>query len=308
MATLILIVAAGGFLLLTAATITLVVLNWSEKTLAPVLSILLVGTTTILATVLVSLKASTIESAFTTSVVLDTNEGLPPIIIPDASNPRVSARLMEFNRLGRPAVNRDEKTTITIQRPTNEDDRFRFTGELLQYRLLHIIGQLQRGGSKVGQMFGASIAAVKKPIQISTLEDYPGTTFLDVIVSNRFSNSDMERFFWEHIHIPLPRNTKVSLVHVPTSSVGPEKFIVQLKKPLFFDIQFVIQPMGATGLGILPAGLTLQPDVAARCQTYQMQVTMQAEFEKITAGNSQTQEYKDWANWLYSGVKENLED
>jgi len=35
--------AAAGFVLVLIATFVLVVLNWSEKTLAPVLSILLVG-------------------------------------------------------------------------------------------------------------------------------------------------------------------------------------------------------------------------------------------------------------------------
>ena len=67
MATTIFATAIGGFVLLLAATITLVVLNWSEKTLAPVLSIALVGTATTLATVLLSLKESTLESAFATS-------------------------------------------------------------------------------------------------------------------------------------------------------------------------------------------------------------------------------------------------
>src|SRR5713226_4618932 len=78
MATVIIAAACVGFLLLFGATLALVFLNWSEKTLAPVLSILVVGTATTLAAVIVSLKSATVESAFTTSVVLDIVAGTPP--------------------------------------------------------------------------------------------------------------------------------------------------------------------------------------------------------------------------------------
>jgi hypothetical protein len=309
MATMILVAAIGGFVLLLGATIALVVLNWSEKTLAPVLSILLVGTATTLAAVLVSLKESTIESAFSTSIVFDTAEGAPAMVIPDPNSPKVSSRLSELVRLGRPATNRNGKTVMTIQKPTNANERFTFCGELLQYRLLRAVERLQRGGWKVGQLFGTSTAKVTKPMKLSKIQDYPGRVFLNLVAGNRFSDSDMERFEWEHGHFPLPKNTAVSLIHVASSPVvGPEKFILRLRKPLFFQIDFVVEPLGATGMGILPSGLTLAPELTARCETYQFQVTMRATFEKLTAGNSQTQEYKDWANWLFSLVREDVGD
>jgi hypothetical protein len=161
----------------------------------------------------------------------------------------------------------------------------------------------------VGQIFGASTATVSRPMKLSKIQDYPGETFLRVIASNRFSDSDMERFYWEHGHLLLPTNTNVSLIHTaPSSASGPEKFILRLKKPLFFEIDFIVEPLGATGMGILPPGLALNPELTARCETYQFQISMRATFEKLTAGNSQTQEYKDWANWLFSRVKDNLGD
>ena len=163
------------------------------------------------------------------------------------------------------------------------------------------------GGWKVGQLFGASTATLSKPMKLSNIQDYPGTAFLAVVAGNRFSDSDMERFEWEHGHFPLPRNTSVSLIHVASSpEVGAEKFILRLRKPLFFQIDFVIEALGATGLGVLPSGLTLVPELTARCETYQFQVAMKATFEKLTAGNSQTQEYKDWANWLFSRLRDDL--
>jgi len=307
MATTIIVAAVGGFVLLSVATVALVILNWSEKTLTPVLSILVIGTATTLAAVLVSLKQSTIESAFTTSVVLDTVEGAPPFPDVAPNNSQLSDRLTEFARLGRPAINQNGKTVITIQKPNDESERFAFCGELLQYHLLHTIERLQRGGWKVGIVHGVSTSAVSKPMKLSKIQDYPGKTFLSIVAANRFSNSDMERFVWEHGHLPLPRDTKVSLIHLNTSpTTGTEKHIVRLEKPRFFVIDFTIEPLGGTGLGVLPKGVSLAPEAAARSQTYQFQITMRATFEWITAGNQQTQEYKDWANWLFSNLQDKL--
>jgi hypothetical protein len=309
MATMIIVTAVVGFVLLLIATIALVILNWSEKTLAPALSILLVGVASTLAAVLISLRGSTIESAFSTSVVLDTMEGAPPFLIPDPNNPKLTDRLSELSVLGTPAINRDGKTVITIQRPKNDDERFSFCGELIQYQLLRTIEKLQRGGSGVGMVYGASVATVRKPMRLSKIQDYPGKTFLRVIASNRFSDSDMERFWWDHGHFPLPQNSKVTFIHLASSpTTGTEKHIVRLEKPLFFDIDFVVEPLGATSAGVLPKGLTMAPALATRCQTYQFQITMRAIFKKITAGSWQTQEYKDWANWLFSGVRAELGD
>jgi hypothetical protein len=163
-----LIIAAGiiGFFLLLAVTITLVKLNWSEKTLAPVLSILLVGTATTLVTITVPLKKSTIESAFAASVVLDTSQGVVPFEIPRAADDKATAQLSELAKLARPVVNSGGKGTITIKYPTTDNERFTFCTELLQYRLLHIIADLQHEGWKAGYSFGASAASVHTPMKL----------------------------------------------------------------------------------------------------------------------------------------------
>jgi len=309
MATVIIVAASVGFLLLFGATVALVFLNWSEKTLTPVLSILVVGTATTPAAVIVSLKPATIESAFTTSVVLDTVAGAPPFVNVDPNNARLSERLSEFIRLGQPATNEDGKTIVTIQKPIDESARFTFCGELLQYYLLHTIERLQRGGWKAGMVYGASSATVTKPMKLSKTQDYSGKIFLNVVAANRFSNSDMERFGWEHGHFPLPKDTKVTLLHLASSSTkGVEKFIVRLEKPRFFAIDFTVEPLLGTGMGILPKGVSVAPEAVARCQTYQFQVGMRATFEWITAGNQQTQEYKDWAHWLSSNLQDRIGD
>jgi len=309
MATIIIVAAVAGFLLLFSATLILVILNWGERTYSPVFSILLVGTATMLAAVLVSLKSSAIESAFTTSVVMDTTAGAPPLPGLDPINMKLTSRLNDLSMLGQRKYNLDGKVIETIPIPATEEERFSFCAELLQYQLLLSIEKLQRGSTMAGYLFGASTASVSKPMRLSDKVDYPGPTFLNVIAENRFSNNDHQRFHWEHGHMPLPRNTSVTLIHQPTSKeTGREKYIVQLEKPLFFTIRFVIEPIAGTGLGALPNGLSLDPQLAIRCQTYQFQVTMNAEFRWITAGNSRTQEYKDWATWLYSEVSNAVGD
>jgi hypothetical protein len=308
MATVIIVAASVGFLLLFSATFALVLLNWSEKTLTPVLSIALVGTATTLAAVGVGLKSTKVESAFTISVVLDTVAGTPPFLNVDPNNTRLSDRLSDFLRLGQPAINQNGKTVVTIQKPNDEGERFTFCGELLQYYLLRTIRSLQRGGWKAGMHYGTSMASLTNPMKLSNTQDYPGNSFLGVLAANRFSNSDMERFEWEGLNFPLPKDTKVTLIHLPPGE-GVEKFIVRLAKPQFFVIDFTVEPLLGTGLGILPKGVsTTPPEEAARCETYQFRITMLGTFEWITAGNRQTQEYKDWVAWMFSNLQDRIGD
>jgi hypothetical protein len=299
------IYAAGiaGFVLLIFVTVSLVKLNWSDKSLAPILSILLVGTATTLVTVAVPLKSSTIDSAFAASVVLDTAQGAPPM--GTLANTKVNQQLNELTRLARPAINNGGKTEITVTYPKNLSEMFAFGGELLQYRLIHVIQELQRGGWKAGYSFGASVATVTAPISSPDAELYSPQQVLATVASNRFSNSDMERVHWEHTKFSLPPKTKLTLL-LPSASGG--NYVVTLDKPLFFQINFAIEPLLGTSSGALPEGLALRPEVSARCQTYHYRITMSAKFERITAGNSRTQEYKDWVNRLFSGVQDKLGD
>jgi hypothetical protein len=260
MGTLIIAASLIGFLLLLSATVALVVLNWSEKTLAPVLSILLVGTATTLAAVLVTLKESSIESVFTTSIVIDENAGAPLFVIVDSANPKLTSRLSDLVLLGRPTINRDGKAVLTMDRPIDDGQRFKFCGELLQYQVLTLIQKLQRGGWKAGQTLGASIAETRKPLRRPSDEDYPKDKLLAIIAENRFSNSEMEQFHWKNVSLPLPKRTTLSLGYVPPSA-GGEKHVLSLRKAMFFEIEieFVIEPLAGTGPWDSSCGATREP-------------------------------------------------
>src|SRR5690349_10841935 len=79
----ILSVALAGLVLLTAATAYLCYLNWNEKIYGPLLSIVLVGVAAAFASVFVTLKESRIESSFAAPIVIDEQDGFPPLITSD---------------------------------------------------------------------------------------------------------------------------------------------------------------------------------------------------------------------------------
>ena len=91
-----------GGALLFCSTVILVYFNWSEKVFAPIYSIVLVGTATALVTVLLTLKETTAEDVFTTSIVFDQAVGAPPLIILDPQNPGITSRLLRILSLRAP--------------------------------------------------------------------------------------------------------------------------------------------------------------------------------------------------------------
>jgi hypothetical protein len=168
---------------------------------------------------------------------------------------------------------------------------------------------MQRGGWTFGQVGGVAFSRVAIPMRLSKVRDYNGRDFIAILATNRFSNSDMEQIYWDAGHFPLPKETRVKLLYVPISpSTRVERHVVRLEKPHYFQIDFIVEPLGGTGLGVLPSGVQLDPKIAAVCETYQLKVTMDAVFKKFTAGSSESSEYKEWVNWLFAGVKERLSD
>jgi hypothetical protein len=304
MSTLIILAGVVGFALLLFATTALVILNANEKTFSSVFSVLLVGTVTTLVAVGIPLKKSTIESAFATSVVTDVETGFPPFEVPPSDEGKADHNLMELSRLARPTINVDGKAVVTVQKPTTEAERLAFCRELLQYWLVHIIEELQRGVTKAGFSYGSSMAEVTSPLKMPDSQDYPPDAILAAVSSNRFSDSDYERSRWKHSRVPLPPKAKLRLDS--SSRNGGKQSLVVIEKPMFFRIEFAIDPLPYMSQGILPKGLSLNPEVAGHCQTYNFRVAMRATFQRISAGNYRTEEYKDWAKELFAGVAAKL--
>jgi hypothetical protein len=314
MAKFIIFSALIGILLLGLATIGLVFLNWSDKVWNPLLSLLFVGTITTFVTVLVILKESKEEAAFTTSIVVDEDEHLPLFVFPQPQNLELSLRLSDLATLSRPVIQDGDKTVMTVSRPTNHEETVRFCGELLQYKAILLIKEILStvwSSSQTTRADGtisvnSKVFIQKKP---SDLTNVPGQQLWPTVKKNRFSEGLMQQVHWgmEVSFYPLPRGTSLSISHLPPSEkTGVEKHIVVLEKPYFFTIKIIIEPIGVASLSSLPEGLGIAPEKAKRCRTYIYAVKLEAKFEKYTAGNWRTEEYKNWVKWMFTEIQERL--
>jgi hypothetical protein len=183
---------ALGSLALFIAALTLVYLNWSPKTITPVASILLVGIATTLVTVGIPLKETSISSLFATNVVLDTRNGRPPFEVTPTPPGKANEQLFELFQLAQPAVTKDGKAAPTTADPKDDGERMAFACELIQYRIVRVIQELQRGRTQSGFSYGRSLATVTAPIKTSDSIDYSPSELMTAVADNRFSKSDSE--------------------------------------------------------------------------------------------------------------------
>jgi hypothetical protein len=136
-----------------------------------------------------------------------------------------------------------------------------------------------------------------------------GKSILSALEGNRFSKGQVEIFGWENSKLALPNGTKIILEHIPSSSqTGPDKHLVILEKPYFFRIEIGIQPMGASSFSVFPAGVSVQDQNRSTSRVYVFGVSLNAKFEKITSGNSRTENHKEWVSWLFSEIKNRIAD
>lgn len=247
--------------------------------------------------------------AFTTSVVFDEEEYLPAFVIPQKENLKLTTRLSDLSSLGRPLIREKETTQITISKPTNFDEIVIFCGELIQYKILTDLDEMQKGGWTVLQMSGTVSSEVKNPVKTSDLVKLSAEEMAQILLNNRFSTGISENLRWEYSSLLVPSGSKVSLQHLPSSEkTGADKRMITLEKQNFFKAEITIQTMGASTPSILPSGLRLPSNKAAKCRTYQFAVTLEAEFDNQASGTRQMQEYKTWLIWLFSEIQKRLSD
>jgi hypothetical protein len=299
-------VGAGSILLV--ATGLLAYLNWGQKVWPPIAGIFLGGTVTVFLTILSLLSGETISRAFTTSVVIDMKEGLAAFVTEGSDSP-TTRRVRDLGHLGRPVV-QDAKgtgTRLVVEPARTNDQMFQFSGELIQYYIFRSLEAL-RGGSMVAQIGQTVSAAVTRPPVLSRQVDLSGEVLSKAAAVNRFSKSAMETFSLTNGRLPVPEDTAIALTHVASSpATGREQFVVTLKKPNFFELAWVIRPLGMTGPGGLPAGVVVNGK-REDFQTVQFEVVGTAQFERWTSGNWQTDELKKWATWLLDAVATKVAD
>jgi hypothetical protein len=224
----------------------------------------------------------------------------------------VSRRQSDLFGLGQPVRRSDNGAAVrTVDVPRNDDEMLTFCGELLQYDFLKSIRDIQAGSQAMTSdlVHGRVTMSLELGAKLSHMTSYPATVFGSVIASNRFSNSEMESFYWDGLTFPLPTNTKIRLIHqVSSPETGPEKHIIQLRKPRYFDIEITLKPIMSPGPGVVPDGIILDPDVQKRCRTFRYQVSLRSDFDRRTSGKWETDELKKWAKWLFEELGKRLGD
>lgn len=281
--------AVAGILSLLVATIYLIVMNWNEDMYPRLISALGAGGFTLLVAVLTALKGSHEESKFTTTVLFDATTGRPPLLRPAPGNlPSDTAQWtndLAVLAAGIPAT------------PKTQDDVFAYVGELLQFRLLSDLRALQREGTGVTTTVGSPLPGIKPgsirvrlPDQVElTLNDIRGTA------SNRFFGTQHASFLFNEMpKLRVPRGTAVEIALANL----PRKYFITFSRRGFFKFVVTAEPIMGAPSSLPPGTMLLREDTPCDLTAYVLDVTMTADFEKLTAGNWRTAYYKRWVAWL----------
>ena len=143
----VLTIAGLGVLLLLVAIIVLVWVNWSERFYGQLGTLTVAFLTTVAALIIVfaMLKGDTVSDAFTTFIVVNTENHLP--VWPNDLTPSnialmrdrnsLISRLSDYSRLAWPTISDNAgNETILFETPQKDSDESVFYEELLQYKLV----------------------------------------------------------------------------------------------------------------------------------------------------------------------------
>lgn len=304
---------AGTGLLLLAA-IVLVWINSSQQVYMQLLSASLVGTITFLLTFVSSLKATTEQTTFATSVVEDTRSHLPVFATPGRSPSATSLRASELSSIAH-GLFAPSPGAATAARPPSiaEGDVTRFNLELLQYLVVRDLRDRQKVTWSVTQLStasgGVSQPQVNRPPSLSDPIQLKGEEVLRLLRSNRFAAAPFEHFGWENIALILPKGAGLVLRHdAGGEGKGPESVSVVIERRDYFTLNITITPIGAATPGFLPRGLEIAPADRPYCRTHHYIISANARFHRLTAGNSRTEENKAWVRWAFKELESRFKD
>ena len=318
----VLIIAGTGFLLLLIAIIVLGSLNWSEKFYTPLagLGLALAGTLAGLITVVAMLKGDTLSDAFTTFIIVNTDNHLPvaPIEITPSNSAlmrnrdSLMSRLLDYRSLAASKIyDNSGNETILFEVPQKDSDEMVFYEELLQYKLVIAIMDMHNPNPWVTVTLGPPGLSLgkNKPFQLSEAEKKPLIDVCPDISKLRFSNNPVEKETIKLYSSRLPKDTKITLQQITsTEKTGTEKDTIVLTKPYFFTIEITIEPGMYSGQKSLPASSGLLPELATKSKVLMFQISMVARFERLTGGNYRTGELKNWAKWMFGQLESKFSD
>lgn len=173
-----------GVILLMAATIGLIKMNWSEKLYTPLLSLFIVGILSTFVTVFVMLKETKKEDEFLTYIVINEKQHLPPNIFQGRST-KLKERLMELSYLGRPTTRDDSISSLSIEQPKNVTETFTYGCELLQYKIIIDLCEMQLYGPTLYSTFDGGVrTSIQTKYRTTDMEKISGPEVLKIVSTN----------------------------------------------------------------------------------------------------------------------------
>jgi hypothetical protein len=297
-----LIIAGCAFVVLLGATIWMLIVNWNEKLLSSVSSIIALGVAAVFVAVFAGMKEVNTERAFLIEWPYDNVQRSMPMIVPSS----VRTFELTLNRASMRAayaVNSVNGNPPKKSRPQNPQEVFGFFLDLAQAQILNEIRDFQ--GNQ--QINSAENPATFVPVKIPNNYRYSGDVFSSLMKTNPFLN-DMDKFTWDHVGIQLPKGTEISLISVPSSPItGPEKRVVQLTKPNYFQIDIEVIARGSSpGVPVYLTGsqtLAGQPGLEGHMERVGMMITEKAHFSRYTSQGDESQGYQKWAGDLFKAIE-----
>jgi hypothetical protein len=299
---LLLVIAACAFVILLGATVWLFWINRNEKLISRVSSILALGVAAVFVAVFAGMKDVNTERTFFVEWPYDSNLKSMPMIIPSSSRPfelmLSSASMRAASTVGSVNGNPPKRA-----RPSNSDQVFTFYLELLQAQILHEIRDFQ-GTQKISSTESPSAFV---PVKIPNNYRYSDDVLMPLMKTNPFLN-EMDKFEWNHLGIQIPKGTEISFVSVPTSpSSGPEKRVVRLSKPNYFEIDIELVPRGMSpGVPEYLKGsqtLASQPGLQTHLERVGLMITERARFPRYTSQGSESAGYQQWVSDLFKAIQ-----
>ena len=321
-----------------AVLVYLMYWNPSPKVFSPLLSIVFSGVALLLATFIFSLRGEKKETTFFDYIILDKSNNIP--ISPHAleffaknenlkekygsdwfdkvdieevveelnqtSTGKRVLRLQQINSLA--ATEIDQANSITFKIPKGEQAITDFYIELLQYKLILDLHSIHWESIRSEEYFEEGFKYFSqtkhKAFKFSESENVFGEVRAQ-LSQLRFHQSAINLFKHENGRFLLPKGTKV-LITKPKDENSTQRGKINLSKKNFFDIEFTIKKVGKGREVALPAGveLLIKKETANNFVTYSFMIDIIANFEKLTALNPKTEEYKKWVAWLFKQLDE----
>lgn len=275
-------------------SIYIIGLNWGDKIKQSLISIIGVGTLTILITTFSLLKETKIENDFLTSMLISNETKLPFRVIYSGDNFFWERQ----DELG--SVSYDLNKDPEFKLDSTGNNKVCSTG--LQYLILKYLLNLDSKKIRMQQIGNRLILTNHKPELPSDLTDYSGEfdselTKIDLYVDSPFKLNQNNYF--------LPQGTKLRVYNSKDSS---KYNIIELYKKNYFKFKIKIRGVGKSRDEIAVPNAEIEKTDVTNFYSYSYNIEMSATFDKITSLSTKSEEYKKWIDYIMKEINNYFSD